>query len=78
MSEEKKDCKQGFNSCDITDDGINEKNIQPDDPNAEKECKQGFNSCSIAGEEAEAKVEEAAADGEKECKPGFNSCKISE
>ncbi len=79
--EEKKDCKPGYNSCDITDDSINEKNTQPDDPNAEKECKQGFNSCSIAGEE-EAKAEDQACDaeekkdGEKDCKPGFNSCDI--
>lgn len=77
-NEEKKDCKPGFNSCDIADDGINEKNTQPDDPNAEKDCKHGFNSCSIAGEEPETNADEGCVDDskEKDCKPGFNSCDV--
>ncbi len=72
-----KDCKPGFNACDISDDTAKkvEKKVEEVPADGEAVCKPGYNSCSIDGEPAPTTPENEST-GEKDCKPGFNSCDI--
>lgn len=72
---DEKDCKPGFNSCDIGGDVKEkaEKKVEEVAADGEAVCKPGFNSCSIDGEPVSETPEPT---GEKDCKPGFNSCDI--
>lgn len=71
---DEKDCKPGFNSCDIGDEPEKkEKKVEEVAADGEAVCKPGYNSCSIDGEPVSETPEPT---GEKDCKPGFNSCDI--
>ena len=74
---DEKDCKPGFNSCDISDDAEKKVKDKVEEVAADGEavCKPGYNSCSIDGEPVP-ETPEKESTGEKDCKPGFNSCDI--